>query len=697
MQELSTVADASSAGDALAMAAAAAGRQGKINIPAHGSDPSHISAPPFPGQGQPLPWQTQAQPLSAMTAQTANDPTSSTTSVPQGCGSGSGSVSFEGSGGMAAGMRPHGGPGTGPQGSTLPVVPSPILKPSSMGSLRSMSQTSMSTNTSQNSPGLGASLHVPVSASGHNKIRFVIGDEGMGGSSGETSGGRPTPSHVGVSPPPTPTVQFYGSGTSSSSTAPASSSPTARSDTAPMIQPYLHYVAGKPRRTISRVPSRASVTSTSPSSSVTLETLGATVANEGEGDAIMEVHRTLQMRAAAAPQAVISKSPIVAQQMMAGGLPAAASQLLQPGSPPLGSPEKNMLPPPPRFPPGAAGQLYPQTQAISHIAYQQQQQLQHHQFLQHMSYAAQIGLAPPSIQALSVLPGQSQQSQPQPQIQPLVSSSDHASALGTSEDPPVAVASSTSSRKSGGKPKRLPPLPSVASEDIVKAAATAGIINPNLVNGPPTTSSGRSVESADKRAKRLARNRESARKSRRMKKELLQTLSAKVNMLHDDMEEERRQCMEVMEGTLSKSRQTMIENLLSSADIDRMMGDEEQEQALRERVAFIVKNAGPNCTTRVAVANFQYDNLEAQLLPRYRRFILWLSSRHPKFYSTGKDQRSKVRRRFAVPFVCAIRLPGMLGKLRKTLYLHLILHRSIPLRTALPMFRWRRLERQRVE
>lgn len=301
-----------------------------------------------------------------------------------------------------------------------------------------------------------------------------------------------------------------------------------------------------------------------------------------------------------------------------------------------------MLPPPPRFPPGAAGQLYPQTQAISHIAYQQQQQLQHHQFLQHMSYAAQIGLAPPSIQALSVLPGQSQQSQPQPQIQPLVSSSDHASALGTSEDPPVAVASSTSSRKSGGKPKRLPPLPSVASEDIVKAAATAGIINPNLVNGPPTTSSGRSVESADKRAKRLARNRESARKSRRMKKELLQTLSAKVNMLHDDMEEERRQCMEVMEGTLSKSRQTMIENLLSSADIDRMMGDEEQEQALRERVAFIVKNAGPNCTTRVAVANFQYDNLEAQLLPRYRRFILWLSSRHPKFYSTGKDQRSKM-------------------------------------------------------
>lgn len=192
------------------------------------------------------------------------------------------------------------------------------------------------------------------------------------------------------------------------------------------------------------------------------------------------------------------------------------------------------------------------------------------------------------------------------------------------------------SNPSPGTPKNLPPLPRVSSTDIVKAAAAAGIINPKLAQGHRGASGGSQVETAEKRAKRLARNRESARKSRRMKKELLQTLGAKVNDLHDELDAERRKCIDKMEHGMSRSRGEAIDSL------DLHMEGNNDPDVLKESVGFIVKDGGPNCPSRKAIANYQYDTLHAQLLPSYRQFLLWFSAQNPSFLTVGKDERAKV-------------------------------------------------------
>jgi len=54
------------------------------------------------------------------------------------------------------------------------------------------------------------------------------------------------------------------------------------------------------------------------------------------------------------------------------------------------------------------------------------------------------------------------------------------------------------------------------------------------------------MQSKEKKDKRLARNRESARQSRRRKKELRLNLRGKVNDLHEEIEIERRKKLECM-------------------------------------------------------------------------------------------------------------------------------------------------------
>ena len=451
----------------------------------------------------------------------------------------------------------------------------------------------------------------------------------------------------GVEPPSTPATQYFAGPSSSSS-----SSAAAASSSAPAGQMQGHH----------RVPS-ASVLSTSSSSSSSLDKLGRAMAmnSVNPGQAVMEVHKTLQMKASELP------TPPTPQMMMMLGNPAAAAAMAavaasalpsgvpssaatgnanantnanpnsggpRPGYSPispaagLGTPENMMLPPPPRWPmgggggagappPPGAGAPQPFPPAMMNPQQQQAYFLQHQQFLQQLNYNAQMAY------------GQQFQQPP--------------------------------SRNNGqrSQKKELPPCPEVSNEDIVKAAAAAGIINPALGHGRPgrggvmsvaspdavggaaAGNSGRIVETEEKRQQRLARNRESARKSRRQKKERLQMLAAQVSKLHDEVEIERRRCIGGMESGLRQVRADVIAGTAEYRRLNSTSDDNgDDRKPLAQALGYITKDIGPKCPTRSATANFQHSTLQTQMLPNYREFILWLSTQHPSFLYTAKEERN---------------------------------------------------------
>jgi hypothetical protein len=130
------------------------------------------------------------------------------------------------------------------------------------------------------------------------------------------------------------------------------------------------------------------------------------------------------------------------------------------------------------------------------------------------------------------------------------------------------------------------------------------------------------VESEEKRVKRLERNRESARKSRRRKKERLETLEAKVNKLHEHIENERKTLIHVM-----------IENTKSWRCAEIEKGQVPSEQVVRYTSAF-----SPMAR---AVTEFQYNRLRQVTLPGYHKFLLWCVSREDAFYTSAREQYVK--------------------------------------------------------
>lgn len=287
-----------------------------------------------------------------------------------------------------------------------------------------------------------------------------------------------------------------------------------------------------------------------------------------------------------------------------------------------------MLPPPMQWPVGPrtgggagppnhpGGPFPPAPAPVMSMNMTPQQQayfLQHQQFLQQLNYNAQIFTQ-------SANPNRQQQQAQQVQSQ--------------------------SPSPSKSQKKDLPPMPEVSSEDIVKAAAAAGIINPALGHGRPGRGGvmpepvgsggvgpgGKGVESEEKRQQRLARNRESARKSRRQKKERLELLAAQKGRLQDRLEVERRRCIAAMEGGLRQNRAEGI-----------AVGLGKEKQSLARTLEILVRESGPKCPARSATANFQHTTLQTQMLPNYREFLLWLSTQPPSFLYAGKEEWAKVR------------------------------------------------------
>jgi hypothetical protein len=143
-------------------------------------------------------------------------------------------------------------------------------------------------------------------------------------------------------------------------------------------------------------------------------------------------------------------------------------------------------------------------------------------------------------------------------------------------------------------------------------------------------------ESEEKRTRRLERNRESARKSRRRKKERLSHLEEKVAGLHAKIEAERRVHINSMDRILFQFQKERISQFKKDTE-DNQNADVDWN----ERLSTLVQMTGPNCPVRRAVVDFQYSTLKQMLIPRYQKFLMWLTLHPERYFLTGKEQHAR--------------------------------------------------------
>lgn len=146
------------------------------------------------------------------------------------------------------------------------------------------------------------------------------------------------------------------------------------------------------------------------------------------------------------------------------------------------------------------------------------------------------------------------------------------------------------------------------------------------------------VESKEKRQKRLARNRESARQSRRRKKELLLNLRNQVSRLHSDIEYIRKGKMETMEHDMMVDKLRILNELF----LDQKCNG--QSVSGVETFVSVVRNSVPNIAERKAAIEFQYKALRKAILPHYRQLILALSLKDRSFFIDAKEQKIKTQK-----------------------------------------------------
>jgi hypothetical protein len=146
------------------------------------------------------------------------------------------------------------------------------------------------------------------------------------------------------------------------------------------------------------------------------------------------------------------------------------------------------------------------------------------------------------------------------------------------------------------------------------------------------------VETEEKRAKRLERNRESARKSRRRKKERLSNLEEKVSKLHGLIDKERRIQINAMEDALEEFGKERILQL--KEDYVTQEGDETRDGRLGDALGYLlIDRMEP--PIRKDIVEFQYTTLSQYMLPRYQKFLLWLALHPESYFLAGKEEHAK--------------------------------------------------------
>lgn len=128
---------------------------------------------------------------------------------------------------------------------------------------------------------------------------------------------------------------------------------------------------------------------------------------------------------------------------------------------------------------------------------------------------------------------------------------------------------------------------------------------------------------AEKRQRRLARNRESARNSRRRKKELLRTLAQKVEELQRQLDIEITFQIQSMETGIFELKSSLLEQYERGANADQ------------ESTSLMIRSTSPNCSIRRDVILHQYNCLRQGFLSTQNHCSVWLMVKNSQFFTDG--------------------------------------------------------------
>lgn len=153
---------------------------------------------------------------------------------------------------------------------------------------------------------------------------------------------------------------------------------------------------------------------------------------------------------------------------------------------------------------------------------------------------------------------------------------------------------------------------------------------------------------AEKRRQRLARNRESARKSRRRKKEHLASLSGKVQKLQRQLEAEVRSKIRSMEGGLSRQRNNTLDKWLNNL-LKRpgtACDDNDSISSVvcvdsRNQLAKVIGKTSVSCEIRRAVIAHQYHCLRQAFLSSHNHYSVWMMMQSSTFFTKEASRKGE--------------------------------------------------------
>jgi len=357
-----------------------------------------------------------------------------------------------------------------------------------------------------------------------------------------------------------------------------------------------------------------STTSTTGSSNSSLTNLAAALALGAPPNHVMIMQQQLQAREESKAANSEPHTPITPLNMMSPR-----------------SQEFMMLPPPPRFPGNGLShqQLHlvqqQQLQMAQQMQQQQQQQSQQGQMPQpiiHPSWSQQV--------SGSSLPGTTQQSMQFQQQHPPQHYNQYPQTPHVGFPDPNSVTGAVLSQPPHSQAQQIHIGVNGQTIPVNAVAGANGSIfyqiDPNVASSSNLRYFTKAINEvskpveqkedpailAEKRQRRLARNRESARQSRRRKKERLVTLGAKVNQLQGQLENDVRQKIQSMEAGLNRKRSVQVQQWI---EVGRQNNEELTE---------ILQSTCVNSPIRRAVIAHQYDFLRQSFFSSHSQFSVWL-------------------------------------------------------------------------
>lgn len=140
-----------------------------------------------------------------------------------------------------------------------------------------------------------------------------------------------------------------------------------------------------------------------------------------------------------------------------------------------------------------------------------------------------------------------------------------------------------------------------------------------------------------RRQKRLERNRESARLSRRRRKQYLEVLEERVAKLSLDTDRGRREhASKAIDTVMSKRRQVLQRALGGDGDAAAHDGDGQMMNDLERSLWLLDGPLSRTCDEFLILSSFFTQQLKSFALPSHTKFVLWLTLQGDTYYRGGR-------------------------------------------------------------